>query len=121
MPSFTLLGPGPKGFHATGTWLHFFKSFFLWIFSNTYQVEGAAAVVVLYKGTCALIGVLIWIVLLIANSVLLLFGDLLHNLADAAKAKNCTFLPHIFKGEVGFFVLFQENSLTGFVILSFIC
>lgn len=77
--------------------------------------------VLLYKGTCALIGVLIWFVLFIADSVLLLFGDLLHNLADAAKAKNCPFLPHIFKGEIGFFVLFQENSLMGFVILSFIC
>lgn len=30
-----------------------------------------------------------------------LFGDHLHDLADAAKAKNCKFLPHIFKGEAG--------------------
>lgn len=31
----------------------------------------------------------------------MLFGDLLRDLADIAKAKNCKFLPHIFRGEIG--------------------
>ena len=76
----------------------FFKSFFITdIFKHMHKLR-EQHVLLLYKGTHALIWVLIWFVLFAANSVLLLFGDLLHDLADAVKAKNCTFLHTYSKG-----------------------
>lgn len=93
-------------FQKVGTQVRLGSIFSETFFKHVHKLREEQAVL-LYKGARALIRGLIegWLVLFAAvkcsPSSTVLFGDLLHNLADAAKAKNCKFLPHIFKGEIG--------------------